>query len=136
MDIFMESLEVCGLSDLGFVGDLFTWRNNSHSSDLYIRERLDCVVADAAWCARFQDFSVRNGDPRHSDHRPVIVSTEDRQDPWQHNAKPAFRFEAGWVHEEECEVVVENAWKLTMEAKEGKVTDAVREVTAELLDWG
>jgi len=37
-------------------------------------------------------------------------------------------------YEEECEVVVENAWKLTVEAREGKVTDAVWEVAAELLD--
>ena len=89
---------------------------------LYICERLDRAVADAAWCTR------------HSDHQPVIVSTVDRQAPRRHNAKPSFRFEAGWIYEEECEVVVENAWKLTVEAREGKVTDAMWEVAAELLD--
>jgi len=32
-------------------------------------------------------------------------------------------------------MVVENAWKLTMEARERKVADAVREGAAELHDW-
>jgi len=66
----------------------------------------------------------------------VIVNTEDKQAPRRRNIKPAFSFEAGMIHEENCEVVVENAWKLTMEAREGKVADAVKEVAAELLDWG
>lgn len=136
MDKFRESLELCGLSDLGFVGDMFTWRNNSHTSAQYIRERLDRAVADTALCACFPDFSVRNGDPRHSDHRPVIVDTVGSQVPRRNNSKPAFCFEAGWVHEEDCEVVVGNAWRLTMEARGGKVAEAVKEVVAELLDWG
>ena len=55
--------------------------------------------------------------------------------PVRSSARPAFRFEAGWIHEEECEMVVENAWKLTMEARERKVADAVREGAAELHDW-
>lgn len=136
MDKFREALEVCGLSDLGFSRDMFTWRNNSHTSDRYIHERLDRAVADEAWCARFPHFSVRNGDPRHSDHRPVIVDTVMVQAPTRQGTKPTFRFEVGWVHEEECEVVVGNAWRLTMEVRGGKVVDAVREVAAELLDWG
>jgi hypothetical protein len=41
MDQFREALEECELTDLGFVGDSFTWRNNSHTSELYIKERLD-----------------------------------------------------------------------------------------------
>jgi hypothetical protein len=66
-------LEYCALTDLGFVGEPFTWRNNYHNSDNYIRERLDRAAADDAWCARFLDFRVINGDPHHSDHRPIIV---------------------------------------------------------------
>ena len=27
---------------------------------------------------------------------------------------PVFRFEAGWVKEKNCAVIVENAWKLSM----------------------
>lgn len=136
MDKFREALEICSLSDLGFTGDMFTWRNNNHNSAHYIRERLDRAVADAGWCARFSEFSVRNGDPHHSDHRPVIVDTTSLQVPRHYNNKNVFRFEAGWVHEEDCEMVVGNAWRLTMEARGERVANAVKEVAAELLDWG
>jgi hypothetical protein len=46
MDKFKEALDDYGLHDLGFEGDVFTWRNNSHISEHYIRERLDRAVAD------------------------------------------------------------------------------------------
>ena len=65
MDRFREALEDCSLADLGFVGDPFTWRNNSHTSDNYIRERLDRAMADADWSQRFPGYRVINGDPRH-----------------------------------------------------------------------
>lgn len=86
MDRFKEALEECGLSDLGFTGDPFTWRNNSHTSEQYIRERLDRAVADGNWRARFPAFKVTNRDPRHSDHRPVILETE-----WEGDMVGAWR---------------------------------------------
>uniref|UniRef100_A0A8R7V1I6 Endonuclease/exonuclease/phosphatase domain-containing protein n=1 Tax=Triticum urartu TaxID=4572 RepID=A0A8R7V1I6_TRIUA len=75
MDNFKEALEYCELGDLGFAGDAFTWRNNSHTAWKYIKERLDHVVATQDWCIRFPAYRVVNGDPRHSDHRPIIIDT-------------------------------------------------------------
>lgn len=71
MDQFREAPEECGLSDLSS-----PWRNNSHSGEHYIRERLDRVIADGDWRMRFPSFKVTNRDPRLSDHCPVIVDTE------------------------------------------------------------
>jgi hypothetical protein len=36
MDAFRRALEDCELSDLGFVGDTFTWRNNWRNANGYI----------------------------------------------------------------------------------------------------
>lgn len=36
-----------------------------------------------------------------------------------------FHFEAGWVQEENCEMIVENVWRLTMEARGGNVETVV-----------
>jgi hypothetical protein len=36
MDNFKMALEDCGLRDLGYVGDTFTWRNHSHTPEHYI----------------------------------------------------------------------------------------------------
>jgi hypothetical protein len=76
MDRFRETLEHCKLWDLGYEGDVFTWRNHNHVAENYIRERLDRAVANDQWRARFPCVRVINGDPRHSDHRPLIIFTE------------------------------------------------------------
>ena len=77
MDRFLDALEGYGFVDLGYAGDIFTWRNQSRIDAHYIRERLDRAIADEAWCSHFQNFSVRDGEPRHSNHKPVIVSLEN-----------------------------------------------------------
>ena len=135
MDRFRLALEDCKLCDLGYMGDTFTWWNNSHNCDQYIRERLDRAVADDAWQAKFPEYCVRNGDPHHSDHRPIIVTIDKEEPSNGPRSARAFRFEVGWVQEENYGVIVENAWKLTMEARGGMVMDAVLEVAAELCDW-
>lgn len=75
-------------------------------------------MADGDWRARFPAFKVTNRDPRHSDHRPIVVETEwEGVDLSARRSNPPFRFEAGWVDEEKCGVIVDNAWKLSMEAR-------------------
>ena len=76
MDQFKNVLKVCELDDLGFVGDVFTWRNKQMKGSTHIRERLDRAIANAEWRMKFPLVYVKNGDPFHSDHRPVVVLTE------------------------------------------------------------
>jgi hypothetical protein len=59
---------------------------------------------------------VFNGNPRHSDHRPVVVTTNrvpngggGRQE------SSSFHFEVSWLGEEKCAEVVEKAWREAME---------------------
>jgi hypothetical protein len=52
MDAFRLTFEDCGLSDLGFFGPKFSWRNNREGDD-YIEERIDRVVANSSWLTRF-----------------------------------------------------------------------------------
>jgi hypothetical protein len=46
MDNFKSAREECDLHDLGFIGDVFTWRNQNHRSENNIREGLDRAVAN------------------------------------------------------------------------------------------
>jgi hypothetical protein len=62
MDMFREALEDCGLEDLGYTCDLFTWRNYHHNVDCYIRERLDRAVANTEWRNLFLGYEVIHGD--------------------------------------------------------------------------
>lgn len=109
MDNFRHALEECGVEDLGFEGDIFMWRNNSHNFEGYIREWLDRAVANPEWQEMFPNVKVINGDPRHSDHRPLVIDTgpvvERRR-----VGGVGFRFEAAWVEEEGCKQVVKDAW--------------------------
>jgi hypothetical protein len=63
MNKFRLALEDCGLMDLGYKGDTFTWRNHSQRKEKYIRERLDRAVANTAWRSVFPLAEVTNGDP-------------------------------------------------------------------------
>ena len=132
----MEALEECDLADLGFEGDPFTWRNNSHTSSLYVRERLDRAVANKDWTTRFPLYHTINGEPRHSDHRPVIVNTESPQGGWSGGGGREFRFKPSWVEEENCGVLVENAWKTSVEARGENVGEALKRVASVLGVWG
>lgn len=102
LDNFKQALEDCDLLDLGFTGDVFTWRNNHHNSDDYIKERLDRAVANGDWRARFLCVAVHNGDPYHSDHRPIIISMETAVRRRRRASEKSFAFEAGWLDEEQC----------------------------------
>jgi hypothetical protein len=136
MDQFREALEFCDLSDLGFEGDIFTWRNHNHCATDYIRERLDRAVANDQWRMHFPGVRVVNGDPRHSDHRPVIITTDflpAQGKRWEPNGH--FHFEASWMGEETCAAVVTGAWKTAMEGVSPSVHTTLRAVASDLQTW-
>lgn len=135
MDRFKGALEECELMDLGFTGDPFTWRNNNHRSERYIRERLDRAVANAERRAHFCDVRVKNGNHYHSDHRPVVITVGEEVVGERVWGGQQFCFEAEWVKEEQCAPIMENAWKCCIEGRAGSVKEAVGVVAKELHDW-
>ncbi|XP_045088915.1 uncharacterized protein [Aegilops tauschii subsp. strangulata] len=134
MDSLREALQFCELGDLGFEGDIFTWRNHSKDLSSYICERLDRATANDRWREKFPDFTVVNGAPRHSDHRPVIVWTQGADRSWKGGDR-GFRFEARWLQEEGCEDVIREAWEQSWGRRDGGVAHALREVAGKLRTW-
>lgn len=61
------------------------------------------AVANSAWKRIFPVVRVINGDPRHSDHRPIIidVGTRERRG-WAEQMESLPKFEARWLEEEDC----------------------------------
>jgi hypothetical protein len=136
MDKFRDALDFCNLQDLGFEGDMFTWRNNSWHVEGYIRERLDRVVASPSWRIKFSDFKVKNGDPEHSNHRPVVLRVACGEKPnWTGNKGLNKRFEARWLLEEDCDSIVKNAWGLAGARGEENVSSKLKFVSRELNAW-
>jgi hypothetical protein len=70
MQQFRDALVDSELSDMGFMGEKFTWRRGR------IREQLDRAVANQRWRDKFPLAMVVNEDFWKSDHRPVTVDCE------------------------------------------------------------
>ena len=93
-------------------------------------------MANLEWRSHFPAYKVINGDPRHSDHRPVIVILDP--DPFrcfQNGAREQPKFEASWLEEDQCEEVVHNAWHMAFLSGDVAIADAFRKVGAELQSW-
>jgi hypothetical protein len=136
MHKFQLALEDCGLVDLGYKGDTFTRRNRSHKKEKYIRERLDRAVANSAWRSLFSLVEVINGDPRHSDHRPVIIKLDGScTEEVQNCQNRCFKFEARWLQEESCEDLVKKAWDEVFLLGATEVKDGLKGVAGVLTDW-
>ena len=57
MQDFREALLFCGLVDLGFKGNIFTWDNGRGGNEL-VQERLDRAYANYEWRAIFPHAKV------------------------------------------------------------------------------
>ncbi|KAM1011244.1 hypothetical protein FF1_046470 [Malus domestica] len=62
---FREVVNDCDLKDLGFCGEPFTWITLRNWG---IKEQLDRVLANIAWCNLFTNHSVTHLKPCKSDH--------------------------------------------------------------------
>jgi hypothetical protein len=95
-------------------------------------------VADLDWRTHFPDYHVKIGDPHYSDHRPIIVTVGEGGEFVHNDGGRRFCFEAGWVGEENCEenceVIVNNAWRLSMNTRARKVAEAIKDVAGDLWD--
>jgi len=136
MQKFRMVLEDCDLHDLGFVGDPFTWRNNHCSATSFTKERLDRAVANSAWRSIFPLVKVTNGDPRHSDHRPIIIDVGRRECmAWGEQVEVLTKFEARWLEEEDCETKVVEAWRGAMEEGCDYIMAIQKKDLEELKEW-
>jgi exonuclease III len=104
MEAFRDVISECGLSDLGYSGDKFTWHRGG------IRERLDRGLASDAWRNKFPDALIQNLDYGRSDHRPILLSFGN-EPIHQPHGRSFLRFEARWLKEADFLGVVEGAWE-------------------------
>jgi hypothetical protein len=125
MQAFRDTLSFCNLEDMGFSGDIFTWRRGK------IRERLDRAVCDPRWAAMFPLHGVINEDFGKSDHRPIRVCTELNDGMHNVSSKGPLRFEARWLCEESIESIIQTAWE---RAKTVHADASLRDHTQEVHD--
>lgn len=104
---FTQTIEDCGLLDLGFVGEKFTWEK-SRGAYNWVQERLDRGLANQDWCQLFPSAEVQVVEVATSDHLPLFLHLNKQV--YQRRER-RFRFENTWLREKECSQVVRNGWE-------------------------
>lgn len=108
MEEFWSVLLYCGLVDLRFQGNSFTWRNGRHGDD-FVQERLDRACATIEWRELFPHSRVVNLQASYSDHDPIMLTTQVDVHAARRKKIPK-RFEEKWASHSDCEVVIFEIW--------------------------
>jgi len=108
MESFVDTINWCGLRDIGFIGPKFTWLYKSRDG-LQIRERLDRALATVEWVNLFPMARLYHLTSAASDHSPLALHFVQRIR--ERRRKRLFRFESMWLKDPKCEEVVLEAWE-------------------------
>lgn len=101
-----ESLNYCGMIDLGFFGPKFTWTNSRLNGGL-IKKRIVRCWANADWCLLILENYVLHL-PRYSDHCPILLNTDSFHPSFVD--KP-FRIESIWFSDPSIFDVIRESWQ-------------------------
>ncbi|OMO85295.1 reverse transcriptase [Corchorus capsularis] len=124
---FLNCLNYCNVTDLGFKGPRFTWSNNRNLSQL-IQERIDMAFANPDWRLMFSDAYVSHLPRTHSDHCPLLISFFKNQ--VEKGNKP-FRFQKMWFNHLDFFPLVHSSWI----GVEGDLSNRLNNVKENLKFW-
>lgn len=71
---FGQTLEACGLYDLGFTRSKYTWMGKRDG--ILVKERLDRTVGTLSWTQLFSQATVSILEALYYDHKPLLISLE------------------------------------------------------------
>jgi hypothetical protein len=107
--MFRSTLTLCGLQDLGFEGDIFTWTNRNQG-DQFIKARLDRFLANNEWITCFPKYSNHHLLRYKSDHSPIMLDfAAYATASLTRNPRPV-RYEQVWTRDNQHTQIVKNYW--------------------------
>ena len=133
MEAFQATLLHCGLEDLGFQGNIFTWNDGRHGN-AFVQERLD--RATVAWKEIYPETRVFHLQTSYSDHIPIVITTQN-QTQWTRRRKVPRRFEEKWASNPQCETVIQEAWRVAERngSPMSKLFEKIKRCRFALVDW-
>ncbi|KAJ1291702.1 hypothetical protein BS78_02G335900 [Paspalum vaginatum] len=102
-DGFNDLIDRWSLIDLETTNGCFTWTNNQEN---LIKAKLDRILVSPSWDTVFPLARVRLLDRLPSDHNPLLLDMGSNM----FFGKKKFRFEKGWLEQEDFGEVVRKAW--------------------------
>lgn len=92
MKAFRMTMEACGLSDLGFDGNKFTWSNNKYG-EAFTKTMVHRAFSNNNWTELFPRIVISTLLAQSSDHGLILIFMESTQYDRISMTKP-FRYEA------------------------------------------
>nr|POE82897.1 hypothetical protein CFP56_14177 [Quercus suber] len=132
MQAFKDCLGDCGLTNLGFVGQRYTWCNERLGAQRTL-VRLDRFVANEGWRALFPEAMVFHVSMPASDHCLLELSLKKRGHPKP--TKKRFFFESMWTRDDRCREVIETAWDPLRECPMFQLQDRIKSCQIHLQEW-
>ncbi|CAM8982176.1 unnamed protein product [Rhodiola kirilowii] len=130
MRAFREALMDCGLTDLGFSGNPFTFSNRRYGK-WETKARLDRVLVNNAWRNMFPNAQVSHISAISSDHLMLFLNSEVKE---IMSKKKWFRFEPMWVRNEDLREVVAAAWN-NSEGRGMSLANKLSRCSRDLAKW-
>ena len=97
---FQDVIDECNLRDMGYIGEIFTWRGRIRG------------LINEYWAQIFPHGALENLEFSRYDHRPLLVNTDYFLDIQMNNqGQQPKRFEARWLREKYSDEVVKKAWE-------------------------
>ena len=96
MKEFRDVLDECGLIDLGYTRDKFTWKGKRAGG--LVLERLDRAIALNEWFSRFPGTKVQHLLTHSSDHKDILI----KLDGITPRLNRPFKFEQMWLRKGGC----------------------------------
>ena len=98
MQLFRDTMDVCGFIDLGFKGNPFTWKKYFRDGQT-LWERLDRGLANNKWLLRYGGTAVHHLTCSTLEHCPLFIEPEMVEPT---NPEKPFHFEEVWLAEKGC----------------------------------
>ncbi|XP_057251664.1 uncharacterized protein LOC130591770 [Beta vulgaris subsp. vulgaris] len=120
---YKETMEICGLHDLGFIGSKYTWFNKRRSYPIF--ERLDRGWGCDNWALTFPNTVVNNLPRLSSDHNPLLITLKTAE---KEKVKKFFKFEPMWLQNPPFDPWVRLQWTASPNLLHCKLADLSREI--------
>lgn len=102
--LFRSMISISGMHDLKTIGGYFTWIGNR--AHYHIKSRIDRTMANCDWLDMYPTAHVKLLPWIGSDHRPLLVCTEDIKV----NKHSLFRYDNRWRFNPEVKRVIKDVW--------------------------